>query len=61
MGRTPSEEGRRRNPGEGPRPNTARAMLDDAWRKLSDWDKRQAIRDLAADLRARKGGPRGPG
>jgi hypothetical protein len=29
-------------------------MLDDAWRKLSDWDKRAALRELAADVKARR-------
>jgi hypothetical protein len=61
MSRVPSEEKRVRNPGEGPRPGTAREQLDSAWRKLSDWDKRAALRDLAASLKASRRGREGDG
>ena len=61
MSRARDDAKRVRNPGEGPRPGTAREQLDSAWRKLSEWDKRAALRDLAADLKARRRGREGDG
>jgi hypothetical protein len=54
MGRAAGEEKRRRNPGEGPRPGTAKADLLASWAKLSEWDRRATLRELAADFKARR-------
>jgi hypothetical protein len=56
MGRVPSEEKRVRNPGEGPRPGTAKADLLASWAKLSDFDRRTTLRELAASVRASRQG-----
>jgi hypothetical protein len=53
MSRVPDESKRGWSAGQ-PRPGTAKAELLAYWRKLSDYDRRQALRELAADLKARR-------
>jgi hypothetical protein len=56
MGRAAGDAKRGKNPGEGPRPGTAKADLLASWAKLSEWDRRATLRELAASFRASRQG-----
>jgi hypothetical protein len=54
MSRARDDAKRVRNPGEGPRAGTAKADLLASWAKLSEWDRRATLRELAADVKSRR-------
>jgi hypothetical protein len=60
MSRVPGDAKRGWSAGQ-PRPNTARAELDAAWRKLSPYDQKRALKELAASVRASRRGREGDG